>query len=193
MKQIPRLRGRARSFVLLVVVVVIAGGSVFAGRGRLIDVAVAPAPAGTPLPTAVALTTDEDAFYRYVGTRLRALTAESAKLAALGEGRSRNVLELQARANRIDDLSGQIDRYLAATPIPARFEAAVASYRAGIAVMRKGMDATKTAFSRFNWDGVAAGLATFETGNAQVEQGFWLLQQAAGLAPAGTPPPGLAG
>lgn len=188
MKQISRRGGRGRALFLIALLIVVGGAAAFAARDRIVEIAVAPAPVGASLPTAVALTAEDDAFYRFVGTRLRALTAESSKLVALGESRSRNVVELQARANRIDDISAQIDGYLEATPIPSRFGGVVASYRSGIAAMRSGIAATKSAFLRFDWDGVAAGLKTFETGVAQVASAFGLLQRAAGVAP-GTPSP----
>lgn len=188
MKSILPRRRPAHAILLMLILVITAGGAAFVARDRIVEVAVAPAPAGTALPTAVSLTTGENAFYRYLGTRLRVLTAEARKLAVLGESRSRNVVELQTRASRIDDISGQIDRYLDATPVPARFVTAVSLYQTGIGVMRTGISETRAAFVRFDWNAVNSGLATFESGVDQVDLAFTTLQEAAGVGAQATPP-----
>jgi hypothetical protein len=196
MKQISRPRRRIPTAALVFLVLMLGVTVAFAARNRIEDVAIAPAPAGTALPTAAALSPADDAFYRYVGARMRALSAESAKLVELGEARSRNVMELQIRANRIDQISGQIDDYLATSPVPPRFQPALDRYTAAVAIMRAGIAATKSAFFAFDWDGVAAGLATFEQGTSQLDSSYRLLQEAAGVSvessPVASPAAGLA-
>lgn len=182
-------RRRRRVSIIAVAVALLVAGAIaaYASRGRIEEAVAPPAPAASPLPQAVAMTPEEAAFYRFVGARLGALTGESVKLQQLGEARSRNLVELRVRADRIDQISGQIDDYLAAGPIPPRFGLAIDRYRAGIDIARAGVAATRTAFTRFDWDGVAAGLDTFERGVGDLDAAYAELREAAGLTPAATP------
>jgi hypothetical protein len=148
----------------------------YSGRERIEERLVPLAPAGTPVPAVAAVTDEEEAFYKFVGARLRAITAESTVLAQLGEERSRNVVELQVRSDRVLELCDQIDDYLAANPVPTRFETAVATYRSGSVTLRTGIDDAKSSILRFDWDGVAAALDRFEEGTNQLQTSYELMR-----------------
>jgi hypothetical protein len=171
----------------IVLTLLLAIGAVvgYSARDRIERIAVAPAPAGTVAPAVAAITPEERVFYIYVGNNMQELEAEAAKLAALGDSKSRNVVELQVRANRIDAISGEIDSYLATHPTPLRFQNSMDAYRAAVAQMRAGINGTKSAFVKFDWNGVTAGLRVFKAGSSRLNDASAALVSEAG----GTPEP----
>lgn len=180
MKHVSRRRRHTRISAVAILLLALGAVSAYAARGRIEESVAPPAPGATPPPAEAELTTEESDFYRFVGPRLGVLSAESAKLAELGEARTRDLLELQVRANRIDDVSRQIDGYVATRAVPPRFQPVIDRYDAAITDARQGIDATEAAFRRFDWDGVAAGLAVFERGARGLDDAYSTIRAAAG-------------
>jgi hypothetical protein len=146
-----------------------------------------PMHAGTPPPPALGLPPEDQAFYAYVGPRLRDLAAESERLAELGREKSRNLIELQRRGDRVTELGKQIDAYASAHPVPASFANAYTRYQAGIAAVRRAMDQTRAAFARFDWNRVAQAVTIMERGASNLSTAAQLLEAAAGAPLPSTP------
>jgi hypothetical protein len=184
---VPRRRFRRRAVTLglasIVAIAVVAG--VLAWQRD--DWFGTPIDAGTPAPPAASLPPADLAFYDYVGPRLRDVAAESQRLADLGRERSRNLIELQRRGDRVTELGQQIDNYAFNHPVPATFATAFQHYRAGIAAARRAMDETRAAFARFDWDRVAQAVTVMERGAANLSAASQLLERAAGVPLPGTP------
>ncbi len=137
---------------------------------------------GTPIPVGPSLTREEIAFYEYIAPRLRAVTAEAAKLAELGRERSRNVIELQRRGERVSDISQQIDDYVASGPVPARFAPGIRRYAVGIVAVRRAIEESRAAFVSFDWDRVARAVEEMEDGADDLAAAVRELEEAAGTA-----------
>jgi hypothetical protein len=142
-------------------------------RGETID-------PGTPVPPAQGLTVEEAAFYGYVAPRLRVVAAEARKLEDLGRAKSRNVVELTRRGDRIDEVSQQIDEYAAVHAVPARFASAQERYATGIREVRQAIEESRTAFVTFDWDRVARAVETMERGANDLERATVELERLAG-------------
>ncbi len=186
---IPRTPYR-RATRILAVLLLLAGVGViaaYAGRDQISEIVVPPAENSTPVPAAVSISPEEQAFYGYAGARLRALTAEAAVLVKLGDERSRNLVELQVRGDRVIELADQIDTFIAENTIPARFMLAVDLYRTGVEAARTGISNAKSAVLRFDWDAVATALESFENGTNQLQTTYIMLRDIVGDAatPAG--------
>jgi hypothetical protein len=161
---------------LVVLMAAVAGVAWFAGDD-LVGTSVDP---GTPVPAAAELTAEESGFYGYVAPRLREVTAQTQKLAEMGRARSRNLIELERRGQRLDDVSAQIDDFVAARGVPPRFAAAHERYAAGIAAVRRAKDESRAAFARFDWDRVARAVDVMEEGAKGLVSASEELERAAG-------------
>jgi hypothetical protein len=147
-----------------------------------------PADTGASVPAAVTLTPEEQAFYDYVGPRLSHLAAEADALAGLGQERSRNLIELQVRSDRVSRISDEIASYVTNVPIPARFAGAMAEYDSGVAALRTGMEDARTAFFGFDWEALGAALDRFTVGADRIARADRMLDAAVGIAlPAASP------
>lgn len=146
------------------------------------DRIVPPAAETIPEPTAIILTAQEREFYDYVSPRLRAIAAESFVLAELGQQRSRNLIELQVRSDRVSATSAEIDTFVTNVTVPARFAQAMAEYDAGVTAIRTGMDEAKAAFFSFNWDALGPALDQFTLGSMRVDASVRSMDAAAGMA-----------
>jgi hypothetical protein len=170
-------RRRAPGIIAVLLLIVGVGLLIgYAGRDTIEEIVVSAAERGTPMAAPVAASPAERSFYSYVGARLRALNAESAELARLGDERSRNLMELQVRSDRVIELADQIDAYIAATGVPPRFSLAVEKYQSGILDVRTGIDDAKSAVLRLDWDAVAVALDLFENGTNQLDATYRLMR-----------------
>jgi hypothetical protein len=70
--------------------------------------------------------------------------------------RDRNLLELNARQRRVDSLLDDLDGFVTRFGVPARFDVAWEDYRSGSVNVRLGIDESRRAFGRFDWDVLAA-------------------------------------
>jgi hypothetical protein len=176
----PNRRSRQRWTVLAAVaalLLLILGGAAWWKRDDLIGETIDP---GTPPPAARSLNVEETAFYAYVAPRLRVVSAEAQELAALGRARSRNLVELQRRGERVGDASRQIDEYVVAHGVPSRFTAAQERYTSGIAAVRRAIEESRSAFVTFDWDRVARAVQVMESGADNLRLATEELEGAAG-------------
>lgn len=141
----------------------------YVSRDELEDRVVQPAPVATVEPVEAVLTGDERGLYEFIAPRLAALIAEADKLESLGRERSRNIIQLQVRADRVSQLADEIDGYLTAHPASERLAPTIARYAAAIVDVRVGMADSRSAVLRFDWDAVAAGLDRFAAGTAELK------------------------
>ena len=140
---------------------------------------------GTPPAAAPELTAEELAYYEYVAPRLRELAAQARELAHLGEEKSRNLLEIQARGRRLDELIDEVAAYGRDHGIPARFAGVAAGFAEGARLTRRAMDESQAGFRTFAWDRVAAAVPIFLDGADRLEAAAVELEQVGG---AGSPP-----
>lgn len=177
-------RRRVITFGILIGLAVIGVGSWWVLRDELPGSPVDP---GTPIPASTALTADERAFYDYVGPRLRALTAESEVLVSLGQSRSRNIVELRRRGDRVNEIAGQIDHYIESSGMPDRFASAMSLYNTGIEAVRRAEAATRSALLSFDWDTIARAVEVMDLGTRELEQARTTLEHVAGDGADSTP------
>jgi len=172
-------RKKGSTFLALICLAGIGAGTWFLTGDRLPG---QPIDLGSPPPAAIELTVEERAFYDSVVMRLRAVTAESEALVALGQARSRNILELQRRSDRVEQITTQIDEFIAASGIPDRFTEAVAHYVAGIKAVRAAESATRTGFLSFGWDAIDRAVEGMASGAMNLRTAQELLERAADIA-----------
>jgi hypothetical protein len=146
-----------------------------------------PVDPGTPITASTALTAEDRAFYDYVGPRLRAVTAESEVLVSLGQARSRNILELRRRGDRVNDIAAQIDGHMDSQGVPDRFAAAMSAYASGIDAVRRAETATRSALRSFDWGAIARAVDVMAQGTRELQFARQALEQAAGMSVEATP------
>jgi hypothetical protein len=183
-KRLHRRRRLGIAVVATAAIVLMLAGVVWWQEDALLGEEVDP---GTPQPAAPSLTQEEMAFYEYVAPRLRAVTAEAQKLAELGRGKSRNVIELQRRGDRIGDISRQIDDYMTARPVPVAFAPGMQRYSVGIAAVRRATEESRSAFVTFDWERVAKAVDVMETGATDLALAVRELERAAGKSVEASP------
>ena len=143
---------------------------------------------GTPAPVPAAaspapdLSPEERAFYRALAPRLLALAAETEELARLGEERSRNLVELSRRSNRVSSIIAALDDVLAAAPPPARFARQAGEAEANIREIEGGVTAATDAFRGFDWDALGAAVARFSAASDNIARIAADMQTTAGGA-----------
>lgn len=143
------------------------------------------APGNRPLPrmttvAATSLTPNEASFFKAVSPRLTQALLDAAALAEIGERRSRNLLEIRAAQDRMNQSLDDLDALLATRPPPRRFASSLATYRQGATAVRDAMDEAQAGFVRFDWDRVAVAYDLAETGAAQIRRAASDLAAAAG-------------
>jgi hypothetical protein len=145
----PRL---IRIAIVVVVAVIAAGATVWAIGG---DWRGDPLDPGTPLPASTQLSASDRTFYDALAPKFRSIATESQELSKLGKEKSRNLIELERRSNRVDSIAAEVNAYLATHPTPAIFAKPVQRYRAGVAAVQQGISQSRAAFTTFNWSEVA--------------------------------------
>jgi hypothetical protein len=118
---------------------------------------------------------------------LQAAADEAAALAALGERRERNLLTIRAAHGRMEERLAAVDEFAATQPTPDRLAAALMTYREGAVAVRRAMAEAQAGFVRLDWDRVARATVLMGQGAAALRRAERLLDEAAGVATAGTP------
>ena len=131
-----------------------------------------------------ATTAEETAYQRALEPRLRDAVAEARALVAIGDRRSRNLLEIRAAQGRMADALQRVDDLTAARPAPPRFAPALDSYRLGSESIRTAMDDAQAGFLRFDWDRVAAAYDRLADGARRLERAIDQLPRPAPAATA---------
>ncbi len=169
---------RAAVSILLILAILIATLATF-GRSRIEEIVAKPAPAGTPVVATTGMSLEEQAFYDFVAPRMLSVTAEAKVLAELGQEKSRNVLELQTRGNRIDKYTSEIDGYIASHSVPTRFTKSMSLFYQGVGQLKSAMANSKKGMVTFDWDLVAQQIAVFDQGASKVKTATGQIQQSA--------------
>jgi len=146
--------------------------------------------AGTPLPSVPELATDERAYYDFVAPRLRELSAQTHALGDAAASKSRNLLDIQNRGDRVKTLVREINGYADRVGTPPRFTDVSVAYRAGAENALVAMREAQQGFLRLDWDRVASAVPTFGEGSAQLDAAVSEIERAGGQATGsiGTPP-----
>ncbi len=144
---------------------------------------------GTPPPSVPELTDDERAYYDFVAPRLRELSAQTQALSDAAASKSRNLVDIRVRGERVRTLVREINEYADDAGAPERFTAVAAAYRAGAGDALVAMREAQQGFLRLDWDRVAAAVPRFADGTAQFDAAIAEIErvgsQAAGFR--GTP------
>lgn len=136
-----------------------------------------------PVPTASdQLSSQERAYYDFVAPRLRELSAQARELARLGEAKSRDIFAIRAHGDRLNELSDELDTFLAASGTPPRFDGVDAGYREGVELTRRAMQEAQRGFLTFDWDRVARAVPVFVAGADRLEMAVSDLDVAGGMA-----------
>src|SRR5262245_42655377 len=155
-----------RSKKIVVPMVLVAAAFIAAlltfGRSEFEEIVAKPAPAGTPVDVSLALTHGEQAFYHAIVPRMLKVSAEAQVLNKMGQEKSRNVLELQTRGNRIDAETAAINAYIAKNSVPPRFQNAMSTFEQGVSDLKSAMSNSKKGMVTFNWNLVAQQVAVFD-------------------------------
>lgn len=128
---------------------------------------------------------DDVAYVAALAPRVAAAADQARALAALGERRSRNLLEIRSAQSTMESALAAVEKVAAARPVPTEVELALEAYRTGAAAVRTAMSEARAGFLRFDWDRVAAA-------NEQMASGAERLNRAARLLedpPPATPVP----
>jgi hypothetical protein len=178
------LIGRSKKIVVPAVLVAatLIAAMLTVGRSEFEEIVANPAPAGTPATGSETLSKREQAFYDEVVPRMLKVTAEAQVLDKLGQEKSRNVLELQTRGNRIDSETAAINAFIAQNSVPQRFQPAMATFEQGVSDLNSAMSNSKKGMVAFNWDLVAQQIAVFDQGAAKVKAATDQIQKVAATA-----------
>lgn len=147
---------------------------------------------GAPVVAPAALPTAEAAYYEALAPRLDRAALDADALVEIGNRRSRNLLEIRAAQDRMDESLDALDLLLAKRPPPPRFASSVGAYRHGSTSVREAMTEAQAAFLRFDWDRVAAAYDRAGNGAAALHRAERELAVAVGRAASttpGSPPP----
>jgi hypothetical protein len=149
------------------------------GRSTIDGLIAEPADVGTPVALDSVLTEDEQRFYDAVVPRMLVVSAESEALAILGRERSRDLLEIQVRGDRVTQNANQIADFVAENGVPARFAADYDKFARGVVLLRSAMENSFAAMMEFDWDQIGDEIAAFEEGAALVNEATNRMQQLA--------------
>lgn len=142
---------------------------------------------GATVVAPTALPRAEADYYEALAPRLERAALGAGALVAIGERRSRNLLEIRAAQDRMDESLDALDLLLANRPPPTRFARSVETYRDGSAAVREAMSEARAAFLRFDWDRVAAAYEVAGEGAATLRRATSELGTAAGRPESATP------
>jgi hypothetical protein len=151
-------------------------------RARIGEIVAKPAPVGTPIPLATGMSAEELSFYDFVVARMLKVSAEAQILAELGREKSRNIVELQTRGDRVDSYESEITDYISNHGVPGRFAAPMREFLRGVTDLQRAMADSKRGMMMFDWDLVAAQIAVFERGANTVKSATDQIQARAGQA-----------
>jgi hypothetical protein len=134
------------------------------GRSWIEELLAEPAPTPPPVSLDVELSAQEQSFYDAVVPRMHIVVAEASRLAEMGRAHSRNILELQARGDRVKENASQIESYAIEHGVPARFQSAYAQFSDGVELLKQAMNDSRQGMLTFDWEKVAASIGVFEAG-----------------------------
>ncbi len=118
----------------------------------------------TPVSPAASLGADERGYVEFVFPRLEELVDETTAVTALVRDRSRNVLELNRRGNRISILASEITTFGDEHGIPKRYAVVDANIREGMTAANGTITKARRALVRFQFDSIPALVPEFAAG-----------------------------
>lgn len=119
---------------------------------------------------AAELTAEEGAYTRFVVPRLDRLIEEGAAVSSLVADRSRNLIALNAHANRIDSLTRDIRDWPADYPVPPRFQDAHDTLvRAGLTINGV-IDDAEGMLTTLDFGGMSDLIPRFDSALAQLRE-----------------------
>lgn len=162
---------------------VLAALLIMTGFGVFLSATTVPLPPTSQPPAG--LTVDEATYYGYVAPRLDRLVEEMDAVVELVRARSRNVVSLSVRGNRIDAISRQIADFGATNGVPARFAAIHQQILRGSDEATAAMEQARTALQRFDFSIIPTLIPQFEGGARTLHQAREFLTNVAGATPVG--------
>jgi high-affinity K+ transport system ATPase subunit B len=120
-----------------------------------------------------------------LGARIADAATEARGLVALGERRSRNLLEIRAAQRRMEEKLAAVDALTAARSASDADVAALAEYRRGATDVRDAMAEAQAGLLRFDWDRVARAYRRMGSGAEHLASAARRL----GVPLSATPPP----
>lgn len=127
------------------------------------------------------------AYYDAVLPALIGVAEEANFLAELGQRHSRNLFEIRAGQQRMNDRLTAADDLVADGDTPTQFGPAMQSYRVGAATVRDAMRQAQAGFLRFDWNQVATASLMMSDGATRLQGATTLFQLAAHVALIATP------
>jgi hypothetical protein len=147
------------------------------GRSWIENLLAEPAPTSAPVPLDNELSAQEQSFYNAVVPRMLVVVAEASTLAEMGRTHSRDLLELQARGDRVTENAYQIEKYAIEHGVPARFQSAFAQFSVGTDLLEQAMNDSRQGMLTLDWDKVAASIGVFEAGAETVSSATEKIQK----------------
>jgi hypothetical protein len=186
MKVSAKVRSKRFIALLTAFLLVAVVGLGLSERARIGEIVAKPAPAGTPVPLPAGMSADERSFYDFVVPRMLKISAEAQILAELGREKSRNIVELQTRGDRVDRYESEITSYISSHRVPDRFAPTMREFLRGVSDLQHAMADSKRGMMTFDWDLVAAQIDVFDRGANEVKSVTNQIQREAGQATPGT-------
>lgn len=122
-------------------------------------------------PAGSALSVDEKTYYEFVEPRLARLVQEVDAVSEMVQGKSRDIIDLTVRGDRIETLSAEIIEHGDANGVPERFAGVHEEFRRGSTIVGATFDEARTALRTFNFSNMTTLVPQFH-------QAAMLLQQA---------------
>lgn len=118
----------------------------------------------------------EGDFYAYVTPRLVALVDAVERVESLVANRSRNIIALQANADRIETQIEEIDRYLLSSDYRGDHATVVNHYRHGSDSIIVAIEQARTAMRTFDFAAIPNLIPMFTSGSKELSAALSLLQ-----------------
>jgi len=117
-----------------------------------------------PVLPGTSMSPDDRVYVEFVYPRLAELVDETTVVTALVREKSRNVLELNRRGNRITDLASEITVFGNKHDIPKRFALVDGDIRDGMTLETGAIDKARQALVRFRFDSISVLVPEFASG-----------------------------
>lgn len=134
----------------------------------------------------MAESSQDAAYIAYVAPRLELLSTRVLELAALGRGKSRNLVKLQRLGSEIENYAADIEGRNHAAGVPARFAVSMDEFTRGMALVRSSIEDARTGFLTLDFTLVAETVVRMEEGADVIREALAKFRLAALLASSAT-------
>lgn len=155
---------------LLVIVLLLTLGSVAVIWSSAADIDL------NPVRAADGLTSEESAYYEYVGPRLDRLVQEVDDVVTMVDARSRDILALTISGERIERLSDEVRAFGEANSVPARLESIHLQILAATDVISYTFAQARQAMRTLNFSRMAELVVDFERAASELHEAQHALQ-----------------